>query len=58
MYPCNGMHYILLITDVFSGRIWTYPLQSKDTQTMQKTFEKFLNELHDVPTQLSTDQGT
>jgi hypothetical protein len=68
MYVKNGYRYFLLVTDVFSSKIWTCPLKRKDTGTVKKAFEGLFKhlgatpetlelELPSVPTQLSTDQG-
>lgn len=57
MYPCDGYNYFLLVTDVFSSRIWTYPLKTKSKQEVQKQFEDLFSTLDVLPTTLSTDQG-
>lgn len=38
MYEFNGMKYFLLVTDVFSSRIWCEPLPSKGFLIVYKTY--------------------
>ena len=57
MYLKNGFRYFLAIVDVFSNKLWCYPLTSKDTQTVKKSFDEFLKSLPIMPSQISTDQG-
>lgn len=57
MYLKNGYRYFLAIVDVFSNKLWCYPLTSKDTQTVKKSFDEFFKSLPVMPTHISTDQG-
>jgi hypothetical protein len=53
----HGYNYFLLVTDVFSSKIWTAPLKSKDNETLKNAFEALFAHLGAKPTKLSTDQG-
>jgi hypothetical protein len=57
MYPKDGYKYFLLVTDIFSSKIWTIPLKSKTNADVKKAFEGLFDHLGATPTQLSTDQG-
>jgi len=51
--------YFLLITDVFSSKIWAYPMQKKDSESTKAAFKKWFSDINNQkPTQISTDQGT
>lgn len=54
----DGFKYFLLLTDVFSSKIWCEPLKNKDTQTVRKAFQKIFDEIKFVPTEIQTDFGS
>lgn len=51
----DGYIGFLLVTDVFSCRMWTVLLKDKEASTIKKAFEKIFAEVG-TPSQLSTDQ--
>lgn len=57
MYLKNGFRFFLAIVDVFSNKLWCYPLQSKDTATVKKAFDEFFKTLPVMPSQIASDQG-
>jgi hypothetical protein len=55
--PKDGYKYFLLITDVFSSKIWTYPMKNKDSATTKAKFQEWFRDINNQrPTQISTDQ--
>jgi len=51
--------YFLLITDVYSTKIWCYPMINKESATTKEKFIQWFSDINDQrPTQLSTDQGS
>jgi hypothetical protein len=58
MYEYDGYKYFLLVTDIFSSKIWCEALKHKDEQTVREAFDKIFDSLGDsLPSQISTDQG-
>lgn len=55
-YPKDGYTAFLLVTDVFSSRIWTVLLKNKENVSIKKALEKIFDEVG-TPTELSTDQA-
>jgi len=54
----DGTKFLLLIIDVFTKKIWLYPLQDKKGVTMRATLSRWLNELRSKPKVFQTDAGT
>lgn len=53
----DGYSYFLLVTDVFSNKIWTFPLKTKAKNEVKDAFEKLFSSLTVLPTIISTDEG-
>lgn len=54
----DGINYLLLIIDVFTRKIWVYPLRDKRATTMKNAFENWLQSLRKKPKVISVDGGT
>lgn len=57
MYECEGFHFFLLVIDVFSNHMWTVPLKNKAKETVKLGFQLIFDEIGNLPTKISTDQG-
>ena len=53
----EGFKYILIVSDVFSRKIWARPMKSKDAQTTAEAFKSILDEMGTKPVELSADKG-
>ena len=40
----KGIHFILLIIDIFTRTVWAYPMKAKDIPCVMKALENFLSE--------------
>lgn len=57
MYEKEGYKYFLLITDIFSSKIWTYPMKNKDASSTKAKFKEWFRDINNQrPTQISSDQ--
>ena len=55
----NGIRFLLLLIDVFTKRVWVYPLKSKQGVAVEAALKRWLRDLgRPVPDKLMTDQGT
>ncbi len=57
MFEEDSFKYFLLVVDCFSSKIFAYPLKSRDSTTVAKTFEKFLTEFNAKVYEIQTDRG-
>jgi transposase InsO family protein len=54
----KGFNYFLLIMDVFTTKIWTYPMKKKNSKASKQAFEQFFKDVNNqLPTQIASDQG-
>jgi transposase InsO family protein len=54
----EGVRYLLLIIDVFTKKIWVYPLKTKEGLVMRNTLERWLDTIgNPVPEAFATDAG-
>ena len=53
----NGYKYILTIVDLFSKKIWAYPLKNKQDKTVASRFNSFLRSVPHIST-VRSDRGS
>lgn len=53
----KGYKYILMIINVFSKYVWSYPLKNKSSAEIVRTFKHFLSKIKHPPQNLQTDFG-
>ncbi len=53
----DGIRFLLLLIDIFTKKIWVYPLKTKSAKDMDEAMEKWLSSLRTVPKILMTDLG-
>lgn len=54
----NGVRYLLLIIDVFTKKIWVYPLKTKEGLRVREALEDWLDTIgNPVPESFATDAG-
>ena len=53
----SGTRFLLLLIDIFTKRVWVYPLKNKNARTMADALRSWLESLDEVPRQLGTDRG-
>ena len=53
----DGVKFILVLIDIFTKRLWTYPLLNKGARLMRATMERWLDSLDRPPQKLMTDRG-
>ena len=53
----DGERYIIVVSDVFSRKIWTRPLKSKSTETTTEAFKSISEEMGTKPVELAADKG-
>lgn len=53
----DGFHYLLLIIDVFTKRVWVYPTRRKTGEEIAEKLKTWLDSLRTKPKVFSTDAG-
>lgn len=53
----DGTNYLLLLIDIFTRKIWVFPLKDKQAATMKTAIDTWLQSLRVKPKVLSTDGG-
>jgi len=53
----EGVTFLLLLIDIFTKRVWVYPLKSKNARDMHAAMSEWIHSLRTVPNKLQTDQG-
>ena len=53
----DDIKFLLLLIDIFTKRVWVYPLKNKSARAMTAALTSWLNSLDVVPKQLGTDRG-
>lgn len=53
----DGVNFLLLIIDIFTKKIWLYPLRRKSAIEMKRAMQMWVNSLQVKPDRLSTDFG-
>jgi hypothetical protein len=54
----DGVRYLMILIDVFTKRIWVYPLKTKTGVETSQVIERWINSLTTPPDILRTDRGT
>lgn len=54
----NGVKFLLVLIDIFTKRLWVYPLQNKNARTVTQAMQRWLNSLDVIPKKIMTDKGT
>lgn len=54
----DGVKFLLLLIDIFTKKVWVYPLKNKSAGTMADALESWLESLRVLPGKLVTDRGT
>jgi hypothetical protein len=57
MFSENEFKYFLLLIDCYSSKIFTYPLKSKDSETVANALKLFFEEFNAQVYVLQTDKG-
>lgn len=53
----NGVKFLLLLIDIFTKKIWVYPLKNKTAASVSRALARWLASLRVIPDKLMTDQG-
>ncbi len=53
----DGIRFLLLLIDIFTKKVWVYPILNKGTRAMVEAMQKWLDELQVKPDILMTDRG-
>ena len=53
----DGVKFLLVLIDIFTKRVWLYPLENKRAVTMRNVLRQWLNSLDVAPAKLMTDRG-
>ena len=53
----DGVNHLLVIIDVFTRKLWVYPLQNKQGMTVKNALQNWINSLQIKPKVFSTDKG-
>ena len=53
----RGVRFLLLLIDIFTKRMWVYPLQNKKAPTVEKALRLWLETIDQAPVQLGSDRG-
>lgn len=53
----DGVRFLLLLIDIFTKRVWVYPLKNKSANTIKASLSTWLSELDVKPRKLMTDRG-
>lgn len=54
----NGVQHLLLLIDIFTKRVWVYPVKNKNARTIESVLSRWIRSLDETPDKLMTDQGT
>lgn len=54
----NNVKFLLVLIDIFTKRLWVYPLQNKNARTMTQIMRRWLQSLDVIPKKIMTDKGT
>jgi transposase InsO family protein len=54
----DDVRFLLVLIDIFTKRVWVYPLKRKDAGRMKTAVLGWLNSLDVVPEKVVTDRGT
>ncbi len=54
----NGTRFLLLLIDIFTKKVWVYPLKSKSATNTSAALRHWLENLDVTPKILKTDKGT
>lgn len=57
MFKFDSFYYFLLVIDVFSRRVFTRPLRTKETNTVKEAFEEIISEINNRIEVIQTDSG-
>ena len=53
----DDTRFLLLLIDIFTKRVWVYPLKNKSARAMTAALRSWLDSLDETPKQLGTDRG-
>lgn len=53
----DGVTFLLVLIDIMTKRMWVYPLQNKNGETMRAVMDRWLRSLRTKPEKLMTDRG-
>ena len=53
----NGVNFLLVLIDIFTKKLWVYPLKDKRAINVKVALEAWIGSLDNTPEQLCTDQG-
>ncbi len=53
----DGIRFLLVLIDIFTKKLWVYPLKDKKKNTMKNTLEEWIQSLRTKPKILMTDLG-
>lgn len=54
----DGVRFLLVLIDIFTKKVWVYPLKNKSAQEMVSALQTWLDSLQTAPEKLKTDSGT
>ncbi len=54
----RGVRFLLLLIDIFTKRVWVYPLKDKSAATTSRAVRSWLRAIDTPPKVLMTDRGT
>lgn len=54
----DGVRFLLVLIDIFTKKVWVYPLERKTQGQMKEALTRWLASLRVRPAKLVTDQGT
>ena len=53
----DNIKFLLLLIDIFTKRMWVYPLKNKSARVTSAALRSWLDSLDEAPKQLGTDRG-
>ena len=53
----DGVRYLLVLIDVFSRKIWVYPLRSKRAPAVTEALRRWEDDIDDLPAAFASDHG-
>ncbi len=54
----RGVRFLLLLIDIFTKRVWVYPLKDKTAASTSNALREWLTDIDVAPSVLMTDKGT
>ena len=54
----RGVRFLLLLIDIFTKRIWVYPLKNKSAESTSTAMREWLDNIDTPPDLIMTDKGT